>query len=40
MQGVAGNCQAAEPQAKGGYIEDRIFERSGISIIQNPVYTQ
>lgn len=40
MEGLIGNCQAAEPEAKSGYIEDRIFEQSGISIIQSPVYSQ
>ena len=40
MQGVVGNCAATKPQAESRYIEDRIFERSGISIIQNPVYAR
>lgn len=40
QQGWLPNCQRRETAAGGGsrFIEDRIFERSGISIIQNPVY--
>ena len=40
MQGVVGNCRAAESKKESPYVEDRIFEKSGISIIQNPVYSQ
>ena len=40
MQGVVGNCTATQQQNHGGYMEDRIFEKSGISIIQSPVYSQ
>jgi hypothetical protein len=40
QQGWLPNCQRQESAARGGgrFIEDRIFEQSGISIIQNPVY--
>ena len=40
MQGVVGNCQAAEQQGDHRYVEDRIFEQSGVSIVQNPVYSR
>jgi hypothetical protein len=40
MQGTVGNCRATEPKADSRYVEDRIFEQSGISIIQNPVYSR
>ena len=40
IQGVVGHCQTAEPRGEQRYIEDRIFEQSGISIIHNPVYSQ
>jgi hypothetical protein len=39
-QGVIGNCRTAQPQSDRRYVEDRIFEQSGASIIQNPVYSQ
>ena len=32
------NPTNARPSGSSRYIEDRIFERSGVSIIQNPVY--
>lgn len=41
QEGVIGACGeqlARESPAQDHYIEDRIFNRSGISIIQNPVY--
>ena len=38
MEGVIGKCEAAETKQKSRYIEDQIFEDSGISIIQGPVY--
>jgi hypothetical protein len=39
QQGWLPNCQPHKPAARTSkYIEDRIFEQSGISIIQNPVY--
>jgi hypothetical protein len=38
MEGVIGNCRATEAKKDSRYIEDQIFEESGISIIQNPVY--
>jgi hypothetical protein len=39
QQGWLPNCQRRESSASASrYVEDRIFERSGVSIIQNPVY--
>jgi hypothetical protein len=41
QQGVVGDCGeqlAQESPAQGEYIEDRIFNETGVSLILNPVY--
>jgi hypothetical protein len=38
MEGVIGKCEAVKANQESRYIEDQIFEESGISIIQSPVY--